>query len=227
MSNAVLIICQSGTGKSTAIRTLPPAETFVLNVVDKPLPFRGSRNAYTKLSPDGKTGNYYSSDQHQTLLKVINLVNTQRLDIKYLVIDDFGYSISNDFMRKSQIKGYDKYTELGKNAFEIFDKLISLREDLFVFVMMHTEVDKLAGISKPKTVGQMIDQYVCIEGRFTYVLHSYVSDGQYGFVTNNDNFHMAKSPMDLFELKIPNDLLFVVERINEYLNEDVTNDQSL
>jgi hypothetical protein len=225
MSNAILIIGQSGSGKSTAVRTLPPKETFIVNVVDKPLPFRGSRKAYTRLSKDNPTGNYYSTDSHQKLMQIIQGVNDQRPEIKYLVIDDFGYSISNDFMRKAQVKGYEKYTELGKNAFEIFDKLITLRDDLFVFVMMHTEVDKLAGISKP--VGQMIDQYVCIEGRFTYVLHSFVVDGQYGFITNQDNFHMAKSPMGLFDLKIDNDLLFVATQINNYLNEDITNGESL
>src|SRR5947208_3108195 len=91
MSNAVLVIGESGSGKSTAIRTLPPEETFIINVIGKNLPFKGANKKYTKLSVDGLTGNYYCSDNAANIRRVINLINTKRNDIKYLVIDDCGY----------------------------------------------------------------------------------------------------------------------------------------
>ncbi len=68
----------------------------------------------------------------------------------------------------------------------------------------------------------MIDQYVCIEAKFSYVLHSFVSDGKYGFITNADGVHMAKSPLEMFPQYIDNDLLFIADSIKEYENEDVS-----
>ncbi len=221
MSKAVLILGQSGSGKSTSIRTLPPKETFVLNVIGKSLPFKGSSKNYTKLSSDGLEGNYYSSDNALTIIKLINIINTKRPDIKYLVIDDCGYIIMNSFMRKSLENGYSKYTAIGKEFSDLINIVNDLREDLFCFVMMHVDTDQ-DGKTKPKTVGKMIDQYVCIEGKFSYCLHTHVSDGNYKFITNYDNFHMAKSPMGCFEDKlIDNDLMYVADKINSYLNEDI------
>jgi energy-coupling factor transporter ATP-binding protein EcfA2 len=225
MNNAVLILGESGSGKSTAIRTLPPEQTFIINVIGKPLPFKGSNKIYTKLSPDGKEGNYYCSDNIAQIRKAINLVNTQRPEIKYLVLDDFGYTIMNDFMAKALLKGYDKYSELGKNFSDLINLINALRDDLFCFVMMHVESDQ-QGKTKPKTVGKMIDQYVCIEGKFTYVLHTIVSDGRHKFITNNDGMHMAKTPMGMFDHNlIDNDLMLVANKITEYLNEDLSQTQ--
>lgn len=220
MSNAILLLGESGTGKSSSIRNLPPEETMIINVIGKPLPFRGANKSYTRLSTDGLTGNYYASDEPDAIMRGINLVNNKRHDIKYLVIDDYGYSITNGFMRKALQPGYSKFTELGLAAFNILDKINVLRDDLYCFIMMHTEIDQ-QGKYKPKTVGKMIDQYVNIEGKFSYVLHSLIVDGNYLFLTNNDGQHMAKTPMGLFDTQmIPNDLSLVVETMNNYLNED-------
>lgn len=226
MNNAILILGESGSGKSTSIRTLPSEQTFIINVIGKSLPFRGSNKNYTKLSSDGLTGNYYCSDNTGMICKAIKLVNEKRPDIKYLVLDDFGYTIMNSFMSKALIKGYDKYTELGKQFSDMINLINDLREDLFCFVMMHIETDK-QGKTKPKTVGAMIDQYVCIEGKFAFVLHTHVSDNGYKFITNSDGVHMCKTPMDLFEKQyIDNDLLLVANSINDYLNEETTEKQN-
>ena len=100
MSNAILILGESGTGKSSSIRTLPPNETFIINIIGKSLPFKGSSRNYTKLSADGLSGNYYCSDNPSQVKKAIKLVNEKRPEIKYLVVDDLGYVIMNDFMKK-------------------------------------------------------------------------------------------------------------------------------
>lgn len=220
MSNAVLILGESGVGKSTSVRTLNPKETFIVNVIGKPLPFRGAKSKYKQLSPDGLIGNYYATDDTNTLKRLINFVNNNRTDIKNLVIDDFGYTITNSFMRKANQRGYDRFIDIAKDMFDILDIVSNLREELYCFVMMHTETDN-QGRSKPKTVGKMIDQYICIEGKFTTVLHAGVVDGNYFFSTNYDGQNMAKSPLGLFDsLLIDNDLQFVKEKMHEYLNED-------
>jgi len=219
MSNNLLIIGDSGTGKSTSIRNLNPSETFIINVINKNLPFRGAGKLYTRLSPDGLTGNLYSSDDPKQIRRVLKLINEKRLEIKNLIIDDFGYIIMNDFMRKALIKGYDKYSEIAKECADTLETIKTMREDLFCALMMHIETDK-QGKTKPKTVGNMIDQYVCIEGNFTHVFHTIVNDGKYRFITNNDGCHMAKNPMGMFnELYIDNDLESIKESINSYYGD--------
>lgn len=220
MNNAILILGESGSGKSTSIRTLPPEETFIINVIGKSLPFRDANKNYKPLSTDGLTGNYYCSDKTFDIKRAINLVNKKRPEIKYLVIDDLGYNIMNDFMRNALVKGYEKFSSLGKDFSDLINGVNELRDDLFCFCMMHVESDN-QGRTKPKTVGKMIDQYVCIEGKFSYVLHTLVNDGRYQFITNSDGIHMSKTPMDLFPQHIDNDLMYVVDSINIYLNGDI------
>lgn len=213
---SILILGESGAGKSTSVRTLPHEETFILNVIGKPLPFRGYKAIYKPLSSDGKTGNYYASDDHAKIMRVINLVNKSRPEIKYLIIDDFSYSITGDFMRRAMQSGYGKFSEIGKNAFDVIDAVTNLREDLFSVVTMHTEIDE-NGRYKPKTVGKMINQYGCIEGKFTYVFHALIHENEYLFLTNNDNVHMAHTPQGCFENKyVPNDLLQITKAIKLY-----------
>lgn len=218
MNNSILILGDSGTGKSTSIRSLPHNETFILNVIRKPLPFRGAMKKYTPLSADGLTGNYYCSDDANVIKRVIKLVNDKRPDIKYLILDDFGYVTMNAFMKRALVKGYDRFSEIASEFNTAMELINQLRDDLFCIAMMHIETDK-QGKTKPKTVGNMIDQYINIEGKFTHVLHTYVNDGSYKFITNNDGLHTAKTPLGLFDTSlIDNDLLFVVEKINEFNN---------
>ncbi len=222
MSNSILILGESGTGKSTSIRKLPSKETFIVNVIGKPLPFRGAKSHYTKLTPEGE-GNYYANDNTASILKLINFVNNKRTEIKYLVLDDFGYMITNSFMRKSNQKGFEKFNELGREVFDVLDLIGTLRDDLYIFVMMHTEVDQM-GKYKPKTVGRMIDQYICIEGKFSYVFHALVLENGYKFLTNNDGVHISKSPLGMFEdLHVDNDLIKIVKKIKEYEDSDEEN----
>lgn len=215
MSNAVLIIGESGTGKSTSIRTLPPEQTFIINVLGKPLPFRGAKGKFKKVSTDNE-GNYFSSDNHDKIKDAINYVNLKRPDIKYLVIDDFGYTITNTFMREAKKPGYQKFTDLASDAWEILKTVNSLRDSLFSFLIMHSDTDQF-GKSKPKTIGKLLDEKVCIEGMYTHVLHSIVKDRNYMFITNNDGAHMAKMPMGMFpSLLIPNDLKLVADAMTAY-----------
>lgn len=216
MNNAILIIGESGTGKSTSLRDLDPTETMILNVIGKSLPFRGSAKKYKKLSEDGLSGNYYASDDSNKIARVINLVNTKRDDIKCLVIDDYGYTLSNSFMRKAHQKGYDKFTEIGSDTFNILNLIANARDDLFCVVIMHTDIDA-NGRYKPKTVGKMVDQYINIEGKFTYVFHALVTENKYQFLVNNDGVHMAKSPLGLFsEPLIDNNLAEIIKQIKIY-----------
>lgn len=220
MSNTILIIGESGSGKSTAIKNLDPSETFILNVIDKPLPFKGGRKQYIKLEGENN-GNYYASDDHNTIMRLISYINAKRPDIKNLIIDDWQYTMANAFMRRAMEKGYDRFSEIGKNAWEIVRALIGTREDLTCFVLSHSDTD-IRGKSKVKTIGKMLEDKICVEGMFSIVLHAITNDGKYRFLTQHDENHLAKSPAGMFNnLLIDNDLKFVKECINAYLNEDI------
>lgn len=221
MSNTVLIIGESGSGKSTSIRNLDPSTTFIINVLDKPLPFKGARKQYISCNKENPQGNYASSDDSLVIKKLIMAINERRQEIKTIIIDDFNYVLTNEFMRQALVKGYEKFSLLGQNAWSIINELNKTRSDLDCFLISHSQFDD-HGKSKPKTIGKMIDDKVCLEGMVTICLHSLIIDGQYKFLTQNDGSHTSKSPFGMFENKlIDNDLLYVKDKIHQYLDEDI------
>lgn len=216
MSNIILILGESGTGKSTSIRTLNHEETFIINVLDKPLPFKGYRKRY-----NDELKNYFSTDNYKQIISYIKAINERRPDIKNIIIDDFNFVLANEFMMRASEKSFERFVDIGKHTFEVVEELKKLREDLYCFVMSHTELSH-AGIIKTKTVGKMVDDKVSIEGRITTVLHSKVVDGQFKFLTQFDGLHMAKSPHEMFdEIYIDNDLNYVRQKMIDYYGEDL------
>ena len=221
MSNTSLIIGESGTGKSTSIRNLDPLETFIINVLNKPLPFRGYKKNYTRVSPDGMTGNYYASDNYDHIEMVIKKINAKRPEIKTLILDDFQYLMANEFMNRALERGYDKFSEIGKHAYDLLKLLPTLREDLDIFILTHSESNE-QGKMKIKTNGKMLDEKITIEGMYAMVLQTELMNGTYNFITQGDARHVAKSPMGMFEERnIPNDLAFVKQKMSSYYNEEI------
>lgn len=221
MSNSVLIIGESGAGKSTSIRTLNSSETFIINVLGKSFPFRGGNKEYLPVSEDRLTGNLFATDNNGQVLRAIQFINAKRLDIKNLVIDDFSYLMTNEYMYRSMEKGFDKYSEMAKNAWQIVREANVTRNDLDCFIIAHSENDE-HGRSKCKTIGKVLSNKVILEGMVTCVLHAIVSDGQYKFLTQDNGAYLAKSPMGMFnERLIDNDLQFVKEQMTKYFNEDI------
>jgi len=217
MSNSILVLGSSGTGKSSAIRTLNSDSTFVLGILDKPLPFKSYKNQYKKLQGwDDREGNYYSSDDWMKVLKCLKLVNDEFPHIKTIVIEDFNYLMANEFMRRACEKGYERFSEIAQHAWMVINFINSVRADLNVFVTCHNEIDA-TGVSKAKTVGKMLDDKISLEGLFSIVLHTAVIDGEYRFLTRNDGSRVAKSPMGMFDCDyIENDFSWVLNEISSY-----------
>ena len=218
-SNAVLVIGESGSGKSTSLRNLDPSTTFIINVLNKPLPFKGFSKGFKRMSADGKEGNYYSSDDAGKILRVVKMIDKNRPDISTIIIDDFQYVMGNEFVKRATEKGFNKFSEIQLHAWEVLESLTTLRDGLNAFVLSHSEITT-EGKTKMKTIGKMLDDKITLEGMFTTVLHSVVIDGQYKFVTNTDGVHLAKSPMGMFPLLIPNDLNEVIKIIHQYSDDE-------
>ncbi len=207
MATAVLVMGRSGSGKSASLRNMKE-NTLVINVNNKPLPFKN--NEFVRLMT--KTEFLEIKD---ALRKVYEK------GVKLAVIDDAGYLMTNKFMAgHRQAKGnsqFDLYNEIADNYYSLVKFVIDeLPSDMIVYVVMHEEMNDM-GYTKPKTIGKLLDDKVCVEGMFTIVLHSMKLDGKYVFATNTDGLDVTKSPIGMFDTEyIDNDLQLVTEKIRDY-----------
>jgi len=213
MSIPVLILGKSGTGKSTSLRNLDPDECILIQTIKKPLPFKTSE--WKKWDTRTKTGSVFVTDKADHMIGFIK--NAKRLNKKIIIIDDFQYQMSNTFMRKSLEKGFEKFTQIAKEAWLIIQAVIDADDSLRVYILSHSHEDEYGENIKMKTIGKLLDDKIVMEGMFTIVLRSMVNDGEYFFSTQNNGHDTVKSPMGLFEEKeIENDLKQIDEKICEY-----------
>ncbi|WP_423854945.1 ATP-binding protein [Acinetobacter guillouiae] len=211
MSIATLILGQSGTGKSTSLRNLNPQHVLLIQVIKKPLPFRSPN--WTYITPDNKKGSILVSDNPKFIIDVIN--GSKR---PIIIIDDFQYVMANEFMRRSTEKSFDKFTEIGRNAWDVFNAAINAHDHKRVYLLSHTEEDN-QGKTKIKTIGKMLDEKITLEGMVTICLQTSVINEQYIFQTKNNGNSTVKAPMGLFEEDyLENDLNEVDMAICEYYN---------
>lgn len=198
MGLPVLILGESGSGKSTSLRNFDPSEVSVFNVASKPLPFR-------KRLPVQNMASY------QSIASTLSKPNK-----KAYVIDDAQYLMCFDLFSRTKEKGYDKFTEMALSFYGLVQLVIQgTPPDCIVYFMMHTDTDG-NGKVKAKTVGKMLDEKLTLEGLFSIVLMTEATKEGYFFVTQSDGFTTCKSPMEMFPLKIDNDLKAVDATIREY-----------
>lgn len=211
MSIATLILGKSGTGKSTSLRNLSPADTLLIQVIRKPLPFRSA--GWTYFDKDARpTGNVFVTEDWRRIIDLMR--KTKR---KVIVIDDFQYLLANEFMRRTDEKGFDKFTDIAKHAWEVMSVASDLPEDVRVYLLSHVEENESTGAMKMKTIGKLLDEKITPEGLVTIVLRTTVEDGHYRFLTRNNGLDTTKSPMGLFdEDRIDNDLAQVDSAITAY-----------
>lgn len=222
MAKQVLVLGDSGAGKSTALEHLDPKTTFILNVTGKPLPIRGWKKLYSK-----EKLNYHVTSNHQEIIESLKTIQSDPrfAHIHQVVIDDFQYVMSFEFMKRAKEVGYNKFTEMAQHVFQIIEYSRHMRDDLTVFILSHSDTQRNdAGqiYTRMKTIGKLLDEKITLEGLFTIVLIAQVDptskgDLKYHFLTQNDGTSTAKSPRGMFEeLRIPNDLSLVVDKIYEY-----------
>ena len=198
MGIPVLILGESGSGKSTSMRNFDPSELTVFNVANKLLPFR-------------KKLNVINNAGYGTIGKEL-----QKQEKKIYVIDDSQYLLAFELFNRAKEKGYDKFTDIAVRFEKMLDYIIKgTPEDCIVYLLHHCETIDTGKI-KAKTVGKMLDNQLTVEGLFSIVLYAFVEDDKHLFRTTNDGFCPAKAPMGMFEPIIDNDLKFVDTTIREY-----------
>lgn len=207
MSIATFILGESGTGKSTSMRNMNPAQTLLIQAIKKPLPFRSEGWRY--VTKDG--GNMIVRDSAADIIDLMH--RTQR---EVIVLDDYQYILANEFMRRTDERGFDKFTEIGKHAWEIIRAAADLPEHKRVYVLSHTETTDVGRV-KAKTIGRMLDEKITLEGMFSIVLRTAVINDQYVFRTRNNGSDTVKTPLGMFDTEtIPNDLAAVDAAIVDY-----------
>lgn len=204
MAIPVLLIGKSGSGKSASMRNCVGKDFALINVLDKPLPFKGK-------IPSVPT------DDYEKIKKAIAAAPN-----KSFIIDDAGYLITNAFMKNHSSKGagnaiYAFYNSLADDFWKLIQFIVhDLPKDKIVYVIMHEDTDDYGNVG-PKTIGKLLDEKVCIEGLCTIVLRCINNLSEHKFITQSDGSAVSKSPMDMFEsVEIDNDLLMVDNTIREY-----------
>lgn len=221
MAISTLIIGESGSGKTTSLRNLNSAETFIIQVVKKPLPFKNTYKPFDKNTLEGRKGNLYVTRDYSDMVFTLSLINKKLPHITNVIIDDFQYIMAMEYVRMARDKGYDRFNEIVQQACAITDKIEGLRDNLFCFVFTHSTTDE-DDVIRPKTIGKMFDKLITLEGLFTVVLQTKIIDHNYYFATQSDGLSVAKSPMGMFDkLLIDNDLASVRRVIAGYYNIDI------
>lgn len=198
MGIPVLILGDSGSGKSTSLRNFDPSEIGIFNVASKPLPFR------KKMKVVDKAG-------YSTIAKALS-----NPKLKSYAIDDSQYLLAFEFFDRANDTGYQKFTDMAVNFRNLIHYVImNTPPDVIVYFLHHTEQTQ-DGKLKAKTIGKMLDEKLTVEGLFSIVLLAQAKKDSYVFVTQSQGYSTAKSPMDMFPPEIDNDLKLVDDTIREY-----------
>lgn len=202
MGIPVIIYGKSGAGKSRSIKGFASDEIYLVNVLGKPLPFKGQFKYVS------------NTDNVQTIMAGLSKMST-----KVAVVDDFGYIMTNLFMRGHG--GGDQFklfNTIGDAIWSFINFIQSpaVADDAIVYLILHEDINE-DGSSKLRTIGKLLDQKVCIEGMATVVLRATVKGGRHIFQTQSDGTSIAKSPEGMFAgEEIDNDLKQVDTAIREY-----------
>lgn len=224
MSNFVLILGATGSGKSTSIKTLNPKETVVLSVINKDLPFPKSRALYNE-----ENKNRFFIPSWDGIISYMDSISNNAKAVKNIIIDDATYIMRNEFFNRVDERGYDKYNDIANHFKSIIAKAGALRGDLNVFMLLHTEPVESEGTIvgyKSSSVGKLLDKLYRPEENVTITLYAqpkFDDKGNpiFGFFTHKMRVNgievPAKTPDGMFKDDfIPNDLGLVVKTMNEY-----------
>lgn len=218
MSKVIGCMGESGAGKTTAMRNLPPDETFYLDCDKKGLNWKGWRNQYSV-----EKRNYYSSDSFTIVSNILDKIDKQEdfQNIKYVVIDTINGMMVAEEMRILAMQSGDKrsaWSDLAQNGWALINKCLTLRDDLTVIILCHSETisdDNGVIRTRIKTNGRKLEKLV-LESKMTTVVWAVRQDGKYKFILSADG-STCKVPLGAFEAdECENDITIVLKALEEY-----------
>jgi len=214
MGIPVLIIGESGSGKTYSIKGMDPEKVGIFLCEKSRLPFRKKFSTYKVRNIVTKDDNGVERVVRQGDMIRSILMQSQK---KTFVIDDSQYIMANEFFDRASETGYQKFVDIGAGFRNLVHTINNdLADDVIVYFLHHPETDSNTGKVKAKTIGRMLDEKLTLEGCFDIVLHARTDGSGHWFTTQSDGTDTAKSPEEMFEMTIPNDLAFVDRTIREY-----------
>ena len=217
MGIPVLIIGESGSGKTYAIKNLDPEKVGIFLCEKNRLPFRKPFPTYKVRNMMKEENGKQITYRQSVVIQGVLMGRKDKDHKKIYVIDDSQYIMANEYFDRANEKGYDKFVDIGANFRNLIHMVNNdLPDDVIVYFLHHPETDSNTGRLKAKTIGKMLDEKLTLEGCFDIVLHARTDGAEHWFSTQSDGTDTAKSPEEMFEAKIPNDLAFVDKTIREY-----------
>ena len=211
MGLPVLIEGESGSGKSRSLKNFKPGEISIFNVAGKPLPFKNNGLAAISVAK------LVEANKGKSRYDVIKAAMF-RSKSKAFAIDDSQYLMAFDSFDKAKEIGFGKFTDMAVNFERLIEFVINaLPSDVIVYFLHHVELTD-GGKFKAKTIGKMLDNQLTVEGLFSIVLFCTADENHHYFITQSRGISTAKSPEDMFNDEIENDLKFVDTKIREYWN---------
>lgn len=225
MARVIGVMGESGSGKTTAMRNLPPKETFYLDCDKKGMNWKGWKKQYLPLDDKNNTdkGFYLKTDSFTNASTALQKINeSERFKrIKYVVIDTLNGLMVAEEMRILAMQSGDKrsaWSDLAQNGWSIINQALMLRDDLTVIILCHSEtISDENGIirTRIKTNGRKLEKLV-LESKMTTVVWAVRKEGKYRFILSADNC-TAKVPMGAFEEdEIDNDIMLVIKALEDY-----------
>jgi len=215
MSEPILVLGQSGSGKSTSMRNMDPSKTLIISVDGKSLPFRAKD--WPVLDIDNKEGSLYFPKKgalYSGVRKAIKFgIESGK---KSFVIDDSQFLMAHSFFDRAMETGYNKFSELGCDFWNLITLAKEMPDDCLVYLLHHEEKED-DGTIVAKTLGKMLKDKGDIAGRFTICLLARREDGKGKFYSEMEGQQVAKAPMEMFkEPVMDNDLAVVDATIREF-----------
>ena len=200
MGLPILVLGETGSGKTYSIKNFDTNEVGIFSVEKPFLPFKKDFAVQKRAT-------------YETIMSCFK----RELSRKSYVIDDSQYLLVNEMFDKAKDAGYAKFTDIALHFRNLIHYINhEMPDDVIVYFLHHTETDSNTGKIKAKTVGKMLDNQLTVEGCFNIVLLCSVEGSEHYFITQSDGYTTAKSPEGMFDLRIPNDLKEVDTAIREY-----------
>lgn len=225
MAKVIGVMGESGSGKTTAMRNLPPEQTFYLDCDKKGLNWKGWKKQYLPLSEKDNTdkGFYLARDQFNIASSVLRHINEDERykRVKYVVIDTLNGLMVAEEMKILAMQSGDKrsaWSDLAQNGWALVNQALSLRDDLTVIILCHSEtISDDNGIirTRIKTNGRKLEKLV-LESKMTTVVWAVRQDGKYKFILSADGC-TCKVPLGAFNQdECDNDITIVLKALEEY-----------
>lgn len=215
MAMTIAIMGESGSGKTTSMRNLPPESTMYIDADQKGLSWRGWRTAYNT-----ENRNYVRTSNKDMILSLFQRIDKDAdfANVKTVIVDTINGIMVDDEMSRMKEKGYDKWADLAFAVYGLITYALKMRDDLTIIFLAHAQAERDDNgnmWTHIKTSGKKLDKIV-LESKFTTVLYSKCIDGKHVFETHANN-STAKTPLGAFEeTTIDNDIVEVLKRLEEF-----------